>query len=231
MHAQPSNAARCLIFGQTLRRTFICVNSEGSGQTARMRRLAWAFAVRLCDKYHNVMSWLNYWFPSTVFSGYIHRPWGDCDEWSENVMGLNWITEDETFVSLTNVLNVKIAVKKNFNQLTHWRSKTNTTISGAARQNQQNGKCTQRRLRSTWASPQSDQSSLFAWRKLWSLATHWVHSEDSYQTGRMPRLIWVFAGHKVILLVLSWGDLICGKQVFNTGVIPFLPPAPINFTI
>ena len=28
-------------------------------------------------------------------------------------------------------------------------------------------------------------------------------SEDSDQTGRMPRLIWVFAGHTVTLLVLS----------------------------
>ena len=34
--------------------------------------------------------------------------------------------------------------------------------------------CTQRRLRSAWASAQSDQSSLSAWRKLGSLATHWV---------------------------------------------------------
>ena len=39
--------------------------------------------------------------------------------------------------------------------------------------------------------PVSSESSLFAWRKLGSLATH---SEDSDQTGRMPRLIWVFAG-------------------------------------
>ena len=46
-------------------------------------------------------------------------------------------------------------------------------------------------------------------------ATGWVaenpmflhaDSEDSDQTGQMPRLIWVFAGHKVILLVLSWGS-------------------------
>ena len=29
-------------------------------------------------------------------------------------------------------------------------------------------------------------------------------SEDSDQSGRMPRLIWVFAGRIVILLVLSW---------------------------
>ena len=34
--------------------------SEGSGETARMRRLAWAFAGRLCDKYHNLISWLIY---------------------------------------------------------------------------------------------------------------------------------------------------------------------------
>ena len=38
------------------------------------------------------------------------------------------------------------------------------------------------------------ESSLFAWRKLRSLASHWAHSEDSDQTGQMPRLIWVFAG-------------------------------------
>ena len=53
--------------------------------------------------------------------------------------------------------------------------------------------CTQWRLRSAWASSQSDQSSLSTWRKLGSLATHWV-----------PRLIRVFAGRTVILLVLSF---------------------------
>ena len=58
--AQASSVARCLIFGRTLRLLpdFMCANSEGSGETARMRRLAWAFAGRLCDKYHNLMSWL-----------------------------------------------------------------------------------------------------------------------------------------------------------------------------
>ena len=38
-----------------------------------------------------------------------------------------------------------------------------------------------------------------------TLVTHWAHSEDSDQTERMPRLIWVFAGRTIILLVLSWG--------------------------
>ena len=44
------------------------------------------------------------------------------------------------------------------------------------------------------------ESLLSAWRKLGSLATHWVHSKDAVQTRRMPRLIWVFAGCTVILL-------------------------------
>ena len=54
-------------------------------------------------------------------------------------------------------------------------------------------------------------------RPVWSessLCTQWVakdpsflHAdrEDSDQTGRMPRLIWVFAGRTVTLLALSWG--------------------------
>ena len=36
----------------------MCANSEGSGETAQMCRLAWAFAGCLCNKYHNLMSWL-----------------------------------------------------------------------------------------------------------------------------------------------------------------------------
>ena len=61
-------------------------------------------------------------------------------------------------------------------------------------QNQQNDPCAQQRLRSAWASAQTDQSSLSAWRNLGSLATYWVDSEGSDQTGWMPRLIRVFAG-------------------------------------
>ena len=53
-------------------------------------------------------------------------------------------------------------------------------------------------IRPVWS-----ESLLSAWRKLGSLATHWVHSKDSDQTGRMPRLIWVFGGRTDILLVLS----------------------------
>ena len=58
MHAQQSTGATRLIFGQTLRLLpyFMCANSEGSGETARI-------ALRLCDKYHNLMSCL-------IFSAY-----------------------------------------------------------------------------------------------------------------------------------------------------------------
>ena len=38
------------------------------------------------------------------------------------------------------------------------------------------------------------ESSLSAWQYLGPLAIHRVHSEDSDQTERMRRLIWVFAG-------------------------------------
>ena len=77
-------------------------------------------------------------------------------------------------------------------------------------QNQQNN-CAQQRLRSAWASAQSDQRLHCPHeRKLGSSATHWAHSEDADQTGRMPRLIWVFAGRTVIMLVLSC----CGSYFY-----------------
>ena len=64
-----------------------------------------------------------------------------------------------------------------------------------------------------------------AWRKLGSLNTHWAHSEDSDQTGRMhpPRLIESSLGAHAILLVLSWGGscikwhenvLVCPQSIF-----------------
>ena len=38
----------------------MCTDSEGSGETEHRCRLALAFAGCLCDKYHNLMSWLIY---------------------------------------------------------------------------------------------------------------------------------------------------------------------------
>ena len=76
------------------------------------------------------------------------------------------------------------------------------------------------RIRPVWS-----ESLLSAWRKLGSLATHWAHSEDSDQTGQMPRLIIVFAGCLVILLVLSWDGSnyrpksFCSRAHNGVGVI------------
>ena len=66
----------------------------------------------------------------------------------------------------------------------------------------QNGMCAHRRLRSAWASAQSDQS--FRCPHEESLDPYLPFErtvEDSDQTGRMPWLIWVFAGRKDHLLV------------------------------
>ena len=54
-------------------------------------------------------------------------------------------------------------------------------------------------------SEDSDQPGhpLSTWRNNGFSATHWAHSENSDQTGWMPRLIWLFAGRIVILLILS----------------------------
>ena len=60
--------------------------------------------------------------------------------------------------------------------------------------------CTQWRLRSTWASAQSDQSLPFAWRTVWSLATLKHTAKTQIRLGT-----------HAILLVLSW----CGSVVQN----------------
>ena len=64
-----------------------------------------------------------------------------------------------------------------------------------------------------WSEP-----SLFAWRKLGSLATHLAHSEGSDQTERMPSLIWVFAGRTChfVDFVMLWHMPCLGKAVART---------------
>ena len=52
-HAQPFRRARDLAFclKVPLDSLLVWASSEGSGETARMRRLAWTFAARIGDKY------------------------------------------------------------------------------------------------------------------------------------------------------------------------------------
>ena len=52
-HAQSFRGVRDLAFclKVPLASLLVWASSEGSGETARMRRLAWTFAARICDKY------------------------------------------------------------------------------------------------------------------------------------------------------------------------------------
>ena len=95
VHTQPSNGVRCLIFGRTLYLLpyFMCANSEGSDESARMCRLAWAFAGRLCGKYHNLMTWLKYLL-RFVYQAWLYRA-GSCSDkphCSDAFSGLTWQT-------------------------------------------------------------------------------------------------------------------------------------------
>ena len=67
--------------------------------------------------------------------------------------------------------------------------------------------------------PVWSEYSLSAWRKVGSLkkATHKPHSEDSDQTGRMPRLIWVFAGRTCHFVGFVIWRLICFQQFYSNA--------------
>ena len=68
-HAQPFRGARDLAFclKVPLDSLLVWASSEGSGETARMRRLAWTFAARIGYKYQIRLTWQilicgRYWF-------------------------------------------------------------------------------------------------------------------------------------------------------------------------
>ena len=69
--------------------------------------------------------------------------------------------------------------------------------------------CSQQRLGTAWASTQSDQSPCCG--SVVAKDPRFLHAdgEDSDQTGRLPKLIWVFTGRTGDLLVL----LCCGSVV------------------
>ena len=76
-HAQPFRGARDLAFclKVPLDSLLLFASSEGSGETARMRRLAWTFAARICYKYQIRLTRSNY-------NCFIYRsPW---ESWEQN---------------------------------------------------------------------------------------------------------------------------------------------------
>ena len=64
-------------------------------------------------------------------------------------------------------------------------------------QNQQNGMCAQQKLRSAWVSTQSDRVFPVCMKKAWVL-TYPLSARRRFWS-QLPKLIWVFAGHTVIL--------------------------------
>ena len=114
----------------------------------------------------------------------------------------------------------------------------NQIIWAATCQNQQN-ECAY--------SEDSDQPVHAVWSES-SLCAQWVakgprflhaDSEDSGQTGRMPRLIWVLAGRTVTLLVLScrgsfsiWESLVWQKWFGNTCFVKLVAlPGRLHFNV
>ena len=72
-HAQPFRGARDLAFclKVPLDSLLVWASSEGSGETARMRRLAWTFAARIGDKYQIRLTRSNLFWPVYFsFRGY-----------------------------------------------------------------------------------------------------------------------------------------------------------------
>ena len=196
--AQPSNGARCLIFGQTIRLLpyFMCANSKSSGETAQMRRLAWAFAGRLCDKYHNLMSWLIFvtdWFrsrrkPADVYSNCSYRYYR---RGPRCIIYHTQPEDDSVTEEITEPDQQRMDTEAD---QTAWTRSYHGNNWAAARLNQQNDVHPAKTSINLGIRPVWSESLLSALRKLRSLATHWAHSEGSDQIGQMLRLIRVFAG-------------------------------------
>ena len=134
----------------------------------------------------------------------------DPSSWDEMLLEISYkdhVTNEDSFTAfhqhpLQPLPRKKLGVQ---NDLLTMVKKRNLKIGAAWWQDQQNGMCSKRRLRSAWASAQSDQSSLSAWRKPGSLATHWVQAKTLMRLGGCPGRPESSLGAHAILLVLSWG--------------------------
>ena len=116
---------------------------------------------------------------------------------------LSMLMSDNTCLSQTRKTceETDIAVKTNYTHMSRDMTKPTKWV------------CAQRRLRSAWASTQSDQSLRCALNGVAKDPRFlYADSEDSDQNGRMPRLIWVFAGRTLILLVLSCRGSYCPRR-------------------
>ena len=138
-------------------------------------------------------------------------------------LSYRWTAKSQTNLCIRAVSPDKVCFNKGNLEKLHIKSHTECLgmpIWAASWQNQQNGMWAQRRLRSAWAFAQSDQSLCCPHKKAWVLSyplsaqqrlwSDWADAQAADQTGRMPRLIWVFAGctdHFVgfVMRWLIWG--------------------------
>ena len=76
-HAQPFRKARDLAFclKVPLDSLFVWASSGGSGETARMRRLAWTFGARIGDKYQIRLTRSNYNVAVIQYLSNLHNTW------------------------------------------------------------------------------------------------------------------------------------------------------------
>ena len=86
-----------------------CANSKGSGETAWMHRLAWAFAVRLCDKYFfdglvkilvqvEIVAVRGTGYKSDIAIDSVHLTTGECEQGSEIVLNNRDLQRTDTGV-------------------------------------------------------------------------------------------------------------------------------------
>ena len=177
-------------------------HSEDSDRTGRMPRLIWDFAGRTVILL--VLSWGGSFVVLARLVSWAGLEFDCIGSWS-----LHAVSSTLPFLVFCHQWN-------NATYLDRYKGMLNKAKWETAWQNRQNDLCTQRRLGSAWASAQSDQSSLSAWRKFGSLATHKAHIKGSDQTGRMPRLIliWVFAGRTSYFVGFVMRRLKCAKETF-----------------
>ena len=149
--------------------SFLHADKEDSDQTGRMPRLIWVFAGRTCQFVGFVMRRLiyiilkleNILIMSMCDTGKCNIPHDSLHKVEQQHLNYT-ILELETWWLLHFLLSVavKIEVHCVTKLYVFWGmcSRRVKDIWAASLQNQQNGMCAQRRLRSAWASAQSDES-------------------------------------------------------------------------
>ena len=163
-------------------------NSEGSGETARMRRLVWAVAGRLCDYWHNLMGCLI--SENTILTGFeVFR--NLFDTYTEQPLPYGRVITSTPFHTCCGEQTSSFPYEPP-------HDKTNkTTVRSANTQI------------SLGIRPVRSVSLLCAQWLAKDLSFHHADNEDSDQTGRMPRLIWVFAGRTCHFVGFVMRRLIC----------------------